>query len=370
MTEKSMRILHITVVRQAFSGLRTQICAEVSASQSIEDVKWDSLCFHTGKVVEDFEREIPFLFKPLLLRNLYGWIMILRLCDKYDYVLVRHMTFDIFSPFFSIFVSNRISVHHAMEIAELRLIRRGIKGRIASLAESIVGNFCINKGAAILGVTMEIAEYEKARCKSEKTIGVYPNGINFVESSECSDLRATNETHAFFIASEFSIWHGLEKFCTAIELAETPELDSTLKIHLVGELFKDQEDRIRNNPVLQNIFVIHGTLNKEQFSQILPICDIGIGSFNLQSKGLTEASTLKVRELLASGLPVYSGHKDASLPDDFPYYIQQEEVDLSYMMHLGEKWKRVSRAKVREAASQYVTKEAAMRRAIGTIRKL
>src|SRR5680860_891743 len=103
------------------------------------------------------------------------------------------MSFDIFAPIFSIFVPNRISIHHAMEITELRLIRRGVKGRGVSLIEKIAGNFSINQGAAILGVTEEIAQYERDRCKSEKTIGVYPNGIDFVEFSACKDLRTKNE---------------------------------------------------------------------------------------------------------------------------------------------------------------------------------
>src|SRR5680860_483149 len=111
MTSEPVRILHVSVVRQVSAGQRAQLRAEVSASQSFGDVQWDSLCFHAGETVEDFEREIPIPFKPLLLRNLYGWIMILRLCRKFDYILVRHMSFDIFAPIFSIFVPNRISIH-------------------------------------------------------------------------------------------------------------------------------------------------------------------------------------------------------------------------------------------------------------------
>ena len=39
--------------------------------------------------------------------------------------------------------------------------------------------------------------------------------------------------------------------------------------------------------------------------------------------GLTDGCTLKVREMLAMGLPIFSGHKDTALPDNFPYYFSE-----------------------------------------------
>ena len=36
--------------------------------------------------------------------------------------------------------------------------------------------------------------------------------------------------------------------------------------------------------------------------------------------GLNEACTLKVRQYLNAGLPVYSGHIDSALPKDYVYY--------------------------------------------------
>ena len=49
-----------------------------------------------GEPVQSFERRIPALFRPMFLRNLYGWLVIKRLARSYDIVLLRHMPFDPF----------------------------------------------------------------------------------------------------------------------------------------------------------------------------------------------------------------------------------------------------------------------------------
>jgi hypothetical protein len=49
---------------------------------------------------------------------------------------------------------------------------------------------------------------------------------------------------------------------------------------------------------------------------------VGLSSFDLASKGMTEACTLKVRDFLRLGLPVYAGHRDSALPNHFNYFVQ------------------------------------------------
>lgn len=74
---------------------------------------------------------------------------------------MRHMTFDPFALIFAPLIPNRVSIHHAKEIEELRLIRQGWKGRLASVVEKFCGKFSVCKAKMILGVTNEIAEYEE-----------------------------------------------------------------------------------------------------------------------------------------------------------------------------------------------------------------
>ncbi len=66
--------------------------------------------------------------------------------------------------------------------------------------------------------------------------------------------------------------------------------------------------------------ILHGKLSQNELAAVASSCDIGLASFGFSRIGMEEGCTLKVREYLAEGIPVYSGHRDAGLPVDFPYY--------------------------------------------------
>ena len=118
-------IKHITVVRKISYGQLAQILSENGCAKRLTGATWEHVCYQSEKPNHPSVKRIPLIFRPLFLRNIFAWM----LCIKYslitDYILLRHLTFDPFSPFFALFVSNRASVHHAKEIEELLLIRQG-----------------------------------------------------------------------------------------------------------------------------------------------------------------------------------------------------------------------------------------------------
>lgn len=66
----------------------------------------------------------------------------------------------------------------------------------------------------------------------------------------------------------------------------------------------------------------HGFLTQDQYEPILAAADIGIGVLGLHRKGLNEASPIKVREYLAYGLPVISGHPDTDFLGGRPFLLE------------------------------------------------
>ena len=66
----------------------------------------------------------------------------------------------------------------------------------------------------------------------------------------------------------------------------------------------------------------HGYLTQELYEPILETGDIGIGVLGLHRKGLNEASPIKVREYLAYGLPVISGHPDTDFLGGRPFLLE------------------------------------------------
>lgn len=359
-----MRILHLCCSRVLTAGQRKQLRYEWMSAQRITDHTWDTLSFSVKPGSEPFERQLPVFFRHLAGRKLYAWIFMLRNWRKYDYILCRYLTFDPFAPIFSRAIKNRITVHHAKEEEELKLIRPGVRGVVASIIEKYSARMALPYAKGMLGVTREIATYEQLRIRRHLPIEVFPNGISYEEVSLMPDIRHSDHIHIAFVCGRFSSWHGLDSLLKNIELEyqSHPDFFSTqkIKLHLIGVLLESQATLIRQSQILSKITLCHGHMAQSDYFKVLSQCDVGLASFSLQKKRLKEASTLKVREYLAMGLPVYSGHIDTAIPKQFPFYrigppILEQITDYAVSM------KSIPRTKIRACSKAFVEKEAFMR---------
>lgn len=353
---KVKRILHITGVRELGSGQRSQLKYESNAAKNIKDIEWDTIAYHSGEIKEDFEKKTPFFLDFMLLRNLYFWIMVLKYSKQYDIVLFRHLTFDPFTLFFSPFIKNRIGVHHSKEIEELKLIRKGFKGKAVSCMEKITGKISVKNSLCIAGVTQEIAMYENTERGLNKEITVYPNGIEVNKIKIANDFREDNNINILFICSHFAAWHGLDILLDEIDLSR---IEKNYFIHLVGKLSEDQKLKISSLRNKERI-IVHGEMKFSDYFHIASKCDVALGSLAMYRQNLHEGSTLKVREMLAMGLPVYSGHKDAAFNEEFKYYCYSDKFDLNNLLKFCELNKNTKRNDVKNAASEFIEKKAIM----------
>ncbi|WP_435337490.1 hypothetical protein [Acinetobacter sp. LH3_13] len=353
---KTKSILHITAVRELGSGQRNQLIYEVNAAKKIPNIVWHTLAYHSGKSVETFERSIPWYFDYLILRNLFFWLVVLKYSKKYDLVLLRHLAFDPFALIFSPFIKNRVSIHHAKEIDELKLVRSGIKGKLASFIERITGKVAVKNSLMVVGVTKEIAIYENEERGLNKPIAVYPNGIEVEKIEVAEDNRVTNEYNILFMCSYFSEWHGLDILLNSINDSNT---NKNFFIHLVGNLSEHQTKNIKNNKYKKRI-IIHGALSKFEYLKIVSKCDVGLGSLAMYRQNLKEGSTLKVREMLAMGLPVFSGHKDVAFNEDFAFYKYSRDFNLDQLLAFCKENKKLKRVEVRTSAKNMIEKNKIM----------
>ena len=362
-----MKILHLTSTRELSKGQRNQLSYESIIAKK-EGLDWEVIALTSSLPKSSFEKQLNFVWRPIFLRNIACWLFIVRNCHNYDYVLLRHITFDPFCLIFAPIIKNRISIHHSKEVEELLLIRSGIIGKAASFFEYIFGKFLLKNSAAIIGVTGEIAQYQKERIRSHKKILIYPNGILTHNFSPLFDRRHDSKINIAFICGKFSSWHGLESLIIDIQNNYFEKLIN-IRINLIGELLQNQKDLIQSNSILKEVFIIHGVLDYEEYRTILEECDVGLASFGLEKKGLKEAATLKVREYLALGLPVYSGHKDAAIPDDFIFY-KYGPPKISEIAKFSLKNKNYSRKNVVDKANNYINKEKLMKNLIENLKVL
>ena len=370
----SLRILHITVVRELTTGQLTQLCHETKAARDLDNTVWTTLAYQVKDSPEQFVHRLPWFFRPVFLRNLFAWVWLIWNARKYDYVLLRHMTFDPFAAVFARWVPNRVSVHHAREINELKLIQCNWKGQAASSLERWTGRIGVRNAKAILGVTGEIRDYELDVHSPAKNIPshVYPNGIRVDDIEVLEDQRPKKDIEIAFMCGTFSPWHGLDILLDQFEDYETTAtLDVSITLHLIGRLNLEQMEQVARIQKKNSIHYVkvHGSLARKAYRFVLARCHIGLSSLAISRKGLTEAATLKVRELLALGVPVYSGHKDTAIPDDFPWYAHGSG-DLDEIFQYAKGVARVARTEVRERSRPLVEKKKWMEEAASFLEEI
>jgi glycosyltransferase involved in cell wall biosynthesis len=111
----------------------------------------------------------------------------------------------------------------------------------------------------------------------------------------------------FFMGQGGQPWHGVNQI---YDLAKQMQ---DFDFHIVG---------LSKPPGMEptNVFH-HGVLSQEEYLPIAAKCAAGIGSLNLISLGMREASPLKTRQYLAIGLPVISRYVDSDFGAESPFIL-------------------------------------------------
>lgn len=341
------KVIHVSYSKKVPSGVLNQLKSEIKKVDEV-GLPWDTVLFTSSKVEEGFINNInPKYPAPLQWLIVYYWIY--RNQDKYDLILLRNIKSDLIGWLFLPFINNLVTVHHTKEIEECRLATPAWYGTLLSFIEKVLGGFKLNYVRGIAGVTNEIVNYELNRIKNDKLCLVIPNGLD-TDVFDILDKRKRELKQALFIASRFEPWHGLEKLLENLKLNSDPNF----VLHLVGKLSAPQKqliEIIRN----ENRIICHDYLSKESIIKLMAKVDVGLSSFSMELNSLTEASTLKVREYLNNGLPVYSGHRDSGFPDNFRYY-RVGEPNLEKLIKFIDEMKKITKEEVRRESIKHIDK--------------
>jgi hypothetical protein len=157
-----------------------------------------------------------------------------------------------------------------------------------------------------IAVTNEISKYELSRY-SNYHCKVVANGIDTTEVKYFNRQFTEGEILNIVIIVDAPVaWHGIDLILESIN-----KYNGNRKFELVIIGSISEADKVIAQKVKQVNYV--GYLQNTEREVYFQNAHIGLGSFALYRKKLNEASTLKVREYLASGLPVCIGHKDTDI---------------------------------------------------------
>lgn len=323
---KNLRILHSAILSHPSIGIVNQMGWEAEAAFSL-NINWYTqlYCPKDFNIVEHVfikKSKTNLLNIKSKCHYFYNWVKfkyeyyieLKKNEKKIDLFVLRYSVLDPFQFLFLIFIKKPVFfLHHTLEIEELKIERSNIFN-FKVVCESILFSFNTLLSNGIVAVTNEILKYEKGRLlffKNIKFYFLYPNGIKIDYNNQFLKYNQRKSViNIMFIAGYFHTWHGLDLVISNFKFSNLE-----FKLHIIGDI-----DKVNKNLILNDSrFIYHGKLNKDEIKLLSLSCDVGLSSFALFRKSMTEACTLKTREYLSLGLPVYSGHPDI-FPDNFQFY--------------------------------------------------
>jgi len=285
---------------------------------------------------------------PRFRHEYYDWLLSVQ--HEYDALLIRYNFHDPVQLQFLRTVRKPVYlVHHTLEVPEL-FSSHTLLGTLRGVADAMMAPRTLRAAYGVVGVTSEIADYEVNRSRGAVVSSfVYPNGIEY-DGPLAIDQRQ-GVPQLLFVAGIFAAWHGLD-----ILLASLRRCDSDLVLHLVGQVGPAERELALSDPRVR----LHGHIPRDAIASIAASCDVGISSLMLERNSMRQACTLKVREYLKLGLPVYAGYEDV-FPENFPYY-RNGPCDIEAMLSFASAMRTVRRQVVADAARPFIEKSVLLRR--------
>lgn len=154
------------------------------------------------------------------------------------------------------------------------------------------------------------------------------NGIN-VSDVRGREPEKTDVIRIIAVAGMCN-FHGYDRLIEGMKDYYLQGGQRKIELHMVGgkaepgnELSRYQ-DLCKKYHLEQKVF-FYGEKKGEELDRIYDKCNLAVGSLGMYRIGYQMASSLKIREYLAKGLPVITGSKvDVFEKKDFPYYLEFE----------------------------------------------
>ncbi|MBN2297897.1 MAG: glycosyltransferase [Deltaproteobacteria bacterium] len=200
----------------------------------------------------------------------------------------------------------------------------------------------LTRGQSIRALFAEASRYMAMRCASrvhpvtKELMSYYSDmhpGVDFVYNPNFAvhefytkkNTRAPSEKmNVVFLGNTNQKWQGIDLFIKKAIAGNSWFLENC-RFHIIGSCSEEIASLIESHS-LKNIVITHGYVEGSAKDELMATMDIGVGSFNLAHKSITEATPIKVAEYLFSGLPVIIGYKDNRLDQNLPFVLNIPDI--------------------------------------------
>lgn len=348
-----MKILHISYLRNLapHSGIVNQLRYERLAAESL-GLHFQNLVFSKNGVLDlenlansesGHRSDTP---NPLLwIKERMAFASFLQeISASCDVIMLRWSMADPFAARAIRKLSKPVfTVHHTNEEAELSSSAR--LGNLRARLDRALFRQVSSSLSGVIAVTPEIGEFERARARKDLPVIPYPNGIIFDERKVPGTIGDSRMPRLVFVASHFSTWHGLDLLLESVRSSS-----ERFELHIVGNVSEAQKSSFRD--IRQVVF--WGPLFSDDLYKLYESCDIGLSSFGMERRSLKQAATLKVREYLNAGIPIYAGYDDI-FPENFKFY-RKGPPQIEEILRYANELRGIQRQTVRESAREFIDK--------------
>ena len=194
--------------------------------------------------------------------------------------------------------------------------------------------------------------------KTIKTI----NGYDFSQIRPNVVKDAVGEKEINLISVSFmQNHHGFERIIEGLaEYYKTNAANRRIVFHIVGDgLVVDKYKKLVHRRHLEPYVIFYGKKLGDELESIYKKADIGVCSFGMYKLGIDYASSLKIPEYLAKGLPIMAGSKISMMNDENIQYClefrnDRSKVDMTRVVQFyDEIYSGKDRADVIEEIHQY-----------------
>lgn len=308
---------HVTILQSCPLGIikKLQGCAYDSHLRGVEI----DYCVIAPDSVADEYRKFPNIKLYLVdssggkvITRIRQFLILRDVSKKYQHLILRYPGADMGAVLLSGLEKKMIAEHHTLFVQEQRqtsILRAWI--------EETLGRYWLRKFLGHIAVTKQILDDVLSRSGGKFAIeAVIPNPYAFTPFVRAGFFCRSDKYVGIIAANAFADWHGLDRLIDVFSKLKNDRLE----LWVVGSCEYSTDSH--------NIKYL-GKKNHQELIDIYAKADFAINSFGLDRLGMTEGSTLKLREYFDFCLPVVSPMRDSALSDDFKYL---------YLGDLPENW--------------------------------
>lgn len=157
------------------------------------------------------------------------------------------------------------------------------------------------------------------------------NGID-VSDIRCREPEESDVIRMIAVAGMCN-FHGYDRLIEGMKEYYAKGGKRKMELHMVGGKAAPGNELLRYQQLcrgyhLEKKVIFYGEKKGEELDRIYDKCNLAVGSLGMYRIGYEMASSLKIREYLAKGLPVITGSRvDVFEKKNFSYYLEYENND-------------------------------------------